>query len=71
MKCSGIYKDVVVDNKTIRARAGCGYDMTDILYSIPGDGNVHMYKCPKCGNVGTARRVSRDKLDRLTSQGAN
>lgn len=36
-------------------RTPCGYDMNEIFLKGPLDGQMHEYKCPKCGVEGTYR----------------
>jgi hypothetical protein len=38
-------------------RKGCGVDLTAQIEAIPDDGELYEYRCPKCGNTGTARRA--------------
>lgn len=38
-------------------RLGCGQDLSAQIEAVPFDGEVYEFKCPKCGNVGTTRRV--------------
>jgi len=44
-------------------RRGCGQDLTALIEAIPDDGEVYDYRCPKCGNTGTARKTVPSTLD--------
>ncbi len=37
-------------------RAGCGFDLTEMIERLPLDGEVHELTCPWCGNVTHVRR---------------
>ena len=43
-------------------RKGCGEDLTEVIEALPVDDREHVYKCPRCGNKGTARRTSAQQL---------
>lgn len=36
-------------------RKPCGYDFNETILAAPFDGEIHKYKCPKCGLVGVYR----------------
>lgn len=45
--------------KSIKAFAGCGQVLNELVEQVPFDGERHEYACPKCGTMHVVKRTTK------------
>lgn len=62
-RCRGPVRIHTMPDGTIiptKERVGCGRDTTDLILSVPFDGEVHEVTCPTCGTITSVRNTPKD-----------